>query len=656
MANIEFGQLATATSLDGSEVFCVVQNGLSKHAQVSQIPGQVPIGGSTGQVLGKASDDSYDTAWISATGLGSVTSVGIAVPTSLLTVSNTPITSAGTTTLGLASQAPNTVLIGPASGTSVAPTFRLLTNGDLPVINAVTGGTGQSTYTAGDLLYANTGTTLAKLPATVSGNVLLSAGTATAPAWGPVNLTSMVSGSLSLSNLQGSATGNAIIAAGATSAPTWGKIDLSTSVTGTLPSSSGGIGISTFTIGDLLYANTGTSLAKLLATATGKVLTSAGTGTAPAYAQVNLTSMVTGILPVANGGTAGSTAAAGVAGLGLRQQLTATTNFYCRTAPVALTSISNASPAVFTLVSHGLSINDPVVLTTTGALPNGLTAGTIYYVISAGFTSSTFEVSATQGGAAINTTSAGSGTHSFQTGNDSNDGTAATRANAWLTLQGSVVNVQENYDTRDHPVQLNLAAGLYTSSSDLLHMDQKVLGGGGGGQLIINGAGSTTILESTAGNTMAVYYESVLGISNLKLQSTLGFGLIVDRAGRCTLNGGITFGTCTSGHIAVTDGGACIVSGTTSIVGGGTRHVFTASGGRLQYSFTTANIDADVTITTFAEFSSLSYQSWSGTTINLNGHTVTGQKYSGSYNAVCLAGITLPGGTSGTTTTGSWFL
>ena len=42
----------------------------------------------------------------------------------------------------------------------------------------------------------------------------------------------------------------------------------------------------------------------------------------------------------------------------------------------------------------------------------GLTVGTVYYVISAGLTANDFEVSATAGGSAINTSSAGSGTHS----------------------------------------------------------------------------------------------------------------------------------------------------------------------------------------------------------------------------------------------------
>jgi hypothetical protein len=79
---------------------------------------------------------------------------------------------------------------------------------------------------------------------------------------------------------------------------------------------------------------------------------------------------------------------------------------------VAVTSITNASPAVVNYTAHPFAANDPVVFSTSGTLPTGLTAGTVYYVMSTGLTANAFQVSATAGGAAINTSSAGSGTHS----------------------------------------------------------------------------------------------------------------------------------------------------------------------------------------------------------------------------------------------------
>lgn len=72
-------------------------------------------------------------------------------------------------------------------------------------------------------------------------------------------------------------------------------------------------------------------------------------------------------------------------------------------------TITNASPGVVTWNSHGQANGDRVILSTTGALPTGLTAGSTYFVSNK--TANTFELSATLGGASINTSSAGSGTH-----------------------------------------------------------------------------------------------------------------------------------------------------------------------------------------------------------------------------------------------------
>ena len=82
---------------------------------------------------------------------------------------------------------------------------------------------------------------------------------------------------------------------------------------------------------------------------------------------------------------------------------------------VALTSISNATPAVCTLTNHGLRKYDSIYFTTTGTLPTGLSLATKYFVIYVD--ANTFQVtsSITSGNTLvpINTSSAGSGTHSF---------------------------------------------------------------------------------------------------------------------------------------------------------------------------------------------------------------------------------------------------
>ena len=74
-------------------------------------------------------------------------------------------------------------------------------------------------------------------------------------------------------------------------------------------------------------------------------------------------------------------------------------------------TVTIATPAVVT-ASISLLNNTPVILTNTGypsALPTGLSVGTTYYVKSS--TGTTFNLSLTPGGAAINTTGSQSGTH-----------------------------------------------------------------------------------------------------------------------------------------------------------------------------------------------------------------------------------------------------
>src|SRR3990167_9743528 len=61
-------------------------------------------------------------------------------------------------------------------------------------------------------------------------------------------------------------------------------------------------------------------------------------------------------------------------------------------------TVTIASPGVVTWADHGLQIGSSLVFTTTGALPTGITAGTRYYVITAGFGTGSFQISATEGG------------------------------------------------------------------------------------------------------------------------------------------------------------------------------------------------------------------------------------------------------------------
>jgi hypothetical protein len=73
-------------------------------------------------------------------------------------------------------------------------------------------------------------------------------------------------------------------------------------------------------------------------------------------------------------------------------------------------TITIAAPGVITWAGHGLSVNDTIRFTTTGALPTGLAINTTYYVKQV-LSANTFTVSTSAGGAAVTTSGTQSGTH-----------------------------------------------------------------------------------------------------------------------------------------------------------------------------------------------------------------------------------------------------
>jgi hypothetical protein len=93
--------------------------------------------------------------------------------------------------------------------------------------------------------------------------------------------------------------------------------------------------------------------------------------------------------------------------LGIGQSLTLAFLVTNQTANAQTATITIATPAVFTVTTAPAN-GTPVAFSTTGALPTGLTAGTIYYVINS--SGSTFNVATTVGGSAIATSGTQSGT------------------------------------------------------------------------------------------------------------------------------------------------------------------------------------------------------------------------------------------------------
>jgi hypothetical protein len=92
-----------------------------------------------------------------------------------------------------------------------------------------------------------------------------------------------------------------------------------------LTADKGGTGVTSYAVGDLLYATSSTTiLGKLASVATGNALISGGVTTAPSWGKIGLTTHVSGTLPVANGGT-GSTSSTGSGAVVLATSPTLTT-------------------------------------------------------------------------------------------------------------------------------------------------------------------------------------------------------------------------------------------------------------------------------------------------------------------------------------------
>jgi hypothetical protein len=76
-------------------------------------------------------------------------------------------------------------------------------------------------------------------------------------------------------------------------------------------------------------------------------------------------------------------------------------------------TISNSNPAFITRVNHQLGANYQIEFATTGILPAGITAGTVYFILPDNLSDDSFQISTSRNGTAIATTSNGSGTHSY---------------------------------------------------------------------------------------------------------------------------------------------------------------------------------------------------------------------------------------------------
>jgi len=113
-------------------------------ARLQQIPNNKLLGrydAGTGDIqlieIGSGLELDGDTLQVTVVpGSGTVTSVGLLLPSDVFAITNSPVTSTGTLTGSFQTQAANTIFAGPSTGANAVPTFRTLVSDDIPTLQS----------------------------------------------------------------------------------------------------------------------------------------------------------------------------------------------------------------------------------------------------------------------------------------------------------------------------------------------------------------------------------------------------------------------------------------------------------------------------------------------------------------------------------------
>ena len=432
----------------------------------------LPVGGIS--ATGTPSSTTYlrgDGTWATVSGgSGTVTSINVSGGTTGLTTSGGPVTTSGTITLA----------------------------GTLAIAN---GGTGQTTASAGfnalspvtstgDLIIGNGTNSSTRLAIGTNGYVLTSNGTTAT--WAAASAGSGTVTSVSVTTANG--------------------------VSGTVATATTTPAI-TLTLGDI----TPTSVALngdtyLTRKAAANTRFGAVDAAAPVAQTLSVQSVVAGTSSTAGADftlTGSQNTGSGVAG-----NLVLATAF-ANTVGTATVTITIATPGVITWTAHGLVTGSPVVFTTTGALPTGITAGTTYYAITNSTLGiNTFQIATSAVNAAAGTAITTSGTQSgVQTGT-----TSATVQSPLMTtttfgpsgLTGSqttpVLNLAQTWNTSGTPTALKLNVTDTASNASSLLMDLQV---GGVTKLNVTKSGQLTSATGLiAGTSAQIGWTSGSRLSN----------------------------------------------------------------------------------------------------------------------------------------------
>jgi hypothetical protein len=237
-------------------------------------------------------------------------------------------------------------------------------------------------------------------------------------------------------------------------------------------------------------------------------------------------------------------------------------------------------------------------------------------------------------------------------GSDGNNGLANSSGGAFLTIQKAIDTVAA-LDLSIYNVTIQVADGTYGGAV--------VVSGPwiGSGTVTLQGNTSTpanALLSTGANDCITVLTGGTLTVTGFKLTNSGAFLLHASPGSiRFSL---LTFGTCGSQQVRVTDGGRIMATGNYSIDGGAGNHWSAVGNGIVRVQSKT------ITLTGTPAFSTAFANADLSSTVLVNGNTfsgsATGTRYAATNNAVISSGgagsTYLPGNAAGSTSAGGQYI
>ncbi|CDX49241.1 hypothetical protein MPL1032_10276 [Mesorhizobium plurifarium] len=324
----------------------------------------------------------------------------------------------------------------------------------------------------------------------------------------------------------------------------------------------------------------------------------------------------------------------------IKTVLDANTYTVAATPEGAAINTTSAGSGTHTIVQFGTHY-----LSETGTLPTGVTEGQEYYVLAAGLTANTFQFSATSGGAAIITTGSTAGTIAARTGSDNNDGLTYSQTGAFLTVQ-KAIDTAVALDLSIYDVVILVDSGVYAGA-----IPKNTVGSG---IVYIRGKNLdlfSTTLTAVAGSTISACFNGFDGFfakykcEYLTMSAPAAGAYAIYANSGTVFFGNINFKAVGSVHVGIGAGGFAQATEDYMISGGAPgAHLNATDGGQIRAQSKTITIVGLPTMP-FANASRVG-------TILANGDTFGGISKGARYN-VTLNGVVYSGTGSATYFPGS---